>query len=214
MHLLALNSGGIDSPVAMHRMMEHGHAVDAVVFDNRPFTDEDDVETAIETVDHLATLHDTEMTVFVVPHGFVQETFLEQAGEETVKYSCLFSRRVMMRVGSAIAREQGCRGLVTGENLSQVASQTLDNLTVIGEAAELPVFRPLLGSNKPDTTTEAREIGTFALSSQGGITCAANPDYPETHAALEELERVEDDFDVEGLVKRSLEEMEERVLEG
>lgn len=214
MHLLALNSGGIDSPVAMHRMMEHGHEVDAVVFDNRPFTDEEDVETAIEAADHLAGLHDISMTVFIVPHGFVQETFLEQADDNVVRLSCLFSRRVMMRVSSAIAGENGCGGLVTGENLGQVASQTLDNLTVIGDAADVPVFRPLLGANKQDTTATAREIGTFDISAQGGIVCAANPDYPETHAALEELEEVEDEFDVEGLVERSLDEMEERVLEG
>jgi len=209
MKLLTLNSGGMDSPVATHRMLASGHDTAAIVFDNRPFTSEEDVETAVDTVERLAEMYGTTIRTYIVPHGFVQERFLEKADRDEVKFSCLFSRRMMLRVCSRLAEQENFDGLVTGENLAQVASQTLDNLVVIDDASTTPVFRPLLGEEKNDVVGEAREIGTFEISSRGGIVCAATPDYPETHAVLEEVKQVEERFDLDGLVEESLEEMEE-----
>lgn len=213
MRLLALNSGGMDSPVATHRMLVKGCEMAAVIFDNQPFTDQEDVDTALETIQRLADLHDTRITTYVVPHGFVQERFLSEASEGEVGYSCLFSRRMMVRVSCRIAEVDGLQGLVTGENLAQVASQTLDNVAVIDDASDLPVFRPILGEDKNDVVAEARVIGTFDISSQGGIVCAVNPDYPETAGVIERMREIEEGFDIEELVKRSLDEMEKRNVE-
>ncbi len=213
MRLLALNSGGIDSPVAMHRMLAKGFDTPAVIFDSQPFTDEDDVETAVETVGRLVDVHDTGIETFIVPHGHVQERFLQEAGDDEVAYSCLFSRRMMVRASCRIARERSIPGLLTGENLAQVASQTLDNLVVIDEPADRPIFRPVLGEDKNDITEEAREIGTFEISKDGGIVCAATPDHPETHGAIERMREIEDGFNIEELLEEALDGMKRRSID-
>jgi thiamine biosynthesis protein ThiI len=212
MRLLALNSGGIDSPVAMHRMLAKGFETPAVIFDSQPFTDEEDVETAVATVERLADLHDTTIETFIVPHGHVQERFLQEADDDEVAYSCLFSRRMMVRAACRIAADNDIRGLLTGENLAQVASQTLDNLVVIDEPADRPIFRPVLGEDKNDVTEEAREIGTFEIPPDGGIVCAATPDHPETHGVRERMNEIEDGFDIEELIEKALEGMERRSI--
>lgn len=209
MKLLALNSGGIDSPVAMHKMLKHGHEVVAVVFDLQPFTAKEDVETALETVNVLEDYHDTEIPVHVVPHGFVQEQYLNEIDEDYVHYNCLFSRRVMLKTAEALADDIEADGLVTGESIGQVASQTLDNIVVTGDAVDLPVFRPLLGLNKVDIIDTAQNIGTYKVSTEGGIQCAANVEYPETHGVIEDMEDIEERFDVGALVSEGLSRREE-----
>lgn len=209
MDLVALNSGGIDSPVAMHMMLANGHDVEAIVFDLEPFTDPEDVETAVETVRRLEEVHDAEIPARVVPHGFVQETFLEEVDEEMVKYSCLFSRRVMLRTAERMAETRDAGGLLTGESLGQVASQTLDNLVVTGNAVDLPVFRPLIGRDKMEAVEIAKEIGTYDISTGGGVQCAAVVDQVETHGAIAEIEELEERFDIEAMVERGLDEAEQ-----
>lgn len=208
MKLIALNSGGIDSPAAMHLMLEHGHTLETVIFDLEPFTEEEDVETAIETVERLERTHGVEIPVTVIPHGFVQEQFLEESDEGEVKYNCLFSRRTMLRTAERMAEERGAKGLLTGESLGQVASQTLDNLVVTGSAVDIPVIRPLVGLNKVEIEEIAEEAGTYEVSAQGGIQCAAVIDYPETHGAVEEIEEIEEQFDMEELVDEGMERAE------
>ncbi|MDY6770380.1 MAG: hypothetical protein SV186_00310 [Candidatus Nanohaloarchaea archaeon] len=212
MKLLALNSGGLDSPVATHRMLAKGFDMEAVVFDNRPFTDEEDIETAVATVEELAESHDASIPLHTVPHGFVQEAYLQEADDEEVDYACLFSRRMMFRVASELASRRDAGGLVTGENLAQVASQTLDNMVVIDDAATVPVFRPVLGLDNYELSQEARRIGTFDLSRQGGIVCSATPDHPETHGTLERMREIEERFDLGDLVDRSLERAETQLV--
>lgn len=208
MDVLALNSGGIDSPVAMHLLLEHGHDVAAVTFDMQPFTDEAAVETARETVRVLEDIHGTEIPVMVVPHGFVHEQFLEEVDEDVVRYNCLFSRRVMLRTAEQLARDRGYDALLTGESLGQVASQTLDNVVVTGDAVDIPVLRPLIGLDKSEIVAVAKEIGTYDVSTEGGVSCAAQVDYPETHGVIDEIEAIEDRFDIPELVRAGLEQAE------
>lgn len=209
MQLLALNSGGIDSPAAMHLMLRHGHDLHAVVFDLSPFTDAEDVETAIETVEQLEQVHGTAIPTTVVPHGFVQERFLDTVDEDAVAYNCLFSRRTMLRTAERLAEEQEADGLLTGESLGQVASQTLDNLVVTGAAVDMQVYRPLIGLDKMEIEEIAKAAGTYDISTEGGVQCAAVIDYPETHGQVAEMERIEEQFDVEALVAEGMEQAEQ-----
>ncbi|MDY6768986.1 MAG: 7-cyano-7-deazaguanine synthase [Candidatus Nanohaloarchaea archaeon] len=208
MKLMALNSGGIDSPAAMHMMLAQGHELEAVIFDLAPFTDEADVDTAVETVEQLEEEHETDIPTHVVPHGFVQERFLDEVEEDAVAYNCLFSRRTMLRTAEQLAEERGADGLVTGESLGQVASQTLDNIVVTGSAVDMQVYRPLIGLDKLEIEAVAKEAGTYDTSTQGGIQCAAVIEYPETHGKVAEMERIEEQFDVAGMVEKSLEQAE------
>ncbi|MDY6769527.1 MAG: hypothetical protein SVU88_00990 [Candidatus Nanohaloarchaea archaeon] len=209
MELVALNSGGIDSPAAMHMMLRNGHAVDAVVFDLAPFTDAEDVETAVATVEQLEEVHDTAIPTTVVPHGFVQERFLDAVDEREARYSCLFSRRMMLRTADALARERGAGALLTGESLGQVASQTLDNVAVTGDAADRPVHRPLIGLDKVEIEDIARDAGTYSISTQGGVQCAAMVDHPETHGTVEEIANIEERFDIDAMVEQGLADAEQ-----
>lgn len=206
MKVLALNSGGIDSPVAMHMLLQQGHEMEAVIFDLEPFSSQEDIDTAIETVEILEDVHDTDIPIHIVPHGFVQERFLEEIDEDNVHYNCLFSRRVMLQTAERLADDIDAGALLTGESLGQVASQTLDNLIVTGSAVDLPVLRPLLGLNKKEIVDTAKQAGTYTVSTEGGIQCAANIDYPETHGVIEEMEAIEEQFAVEELVADGLEE--------
>lgn len=195
MDLLALNSGGIDSPVAMDIMLQHGHAVDAITFDNAPFALDDGLDTVRETMQALADRHDTELELTVVPHGTYQQAFLDEVDEDALKYSCLFKRRSMLRIASG----QGVDGLVTGDSIAQVASQTIDNLRLLSDAASVPVFRPVLCWDKTEIVDHARRIGTYDITKGGGIECAVNPDHPETHGSVAAIKEVETDFDLEEL---------------
>lgn len=206
MKLLALNSGGIDSPVAMHLMLRHGVEMEAVTFDLAPFTEPEDVETAEKTVRRLEEVHGTDIDTHILPHGFVQETFLDAADEDEVRYNCLFSRRVMLRTAEEVAGDIGADALVTGESLGQVASQTLANIIVTADAVDIPVYRPVIGRNKTEIVDIAKEIGTYDISTQGGVSCAAHVDYPETRGVIEEIRGIEERFDVDALVKRGVEE--------
>ncbi len=212
MKLLALNSGGIDSPVAMHMLLRHGHDMEAVIFDLDPFTAQEDIETAMETVEILEDVHDTEIPVHVVPHGFVQETYLAEIDENNVHYNCLFSRRVMYRTAEELADDIDAGALVTGESLGQVASQTLDNMVVTGSAVDMPVLRPVVGLDKREIVDTAKEIGTYDVSTQGGVQCAANIDYPETHGAVEEMKQIEEQFDVQEMIAEGLKNRSTRMV--
>jgi thiamine biosynthesis protein ThiI len=144
--------------------------------------------------------------VHVVPHGFVQKTFLDEIDEDHVHYNCLFSRRMMLRTAEALADEIDAGGLVTGESLAQVASQTLDNVIVTDDAVNIPVFRPLIGLNKEEIIGTAKKIATYAISTDGGIQCAANMEHPETHGTIAEMQEIEKQFDVAQMVHDGLEQ--------
>lgn len=202
--LAALNSGGIDSPVAMHHFLRHGIDMISVIFDNQPFSTPDSVSTARETVSILENTHGTTIPTYVVPHGFVQETFLNDASEDDLKYNCLFSRRLMLKTAARLTAKTDASGLVTGESLGQVASQTLENLQVTDAAVQTRVYRPLIGFDKTQIVDTAREIGTFDTSSQGGIACAAHIEYPETRGVKQEMERIENNFNTDELIQEAL----------
>ncbi len=203
---MALLSGGIDSPVAAWRMMRRGLRLDFVHFHSHPLVSPASREKAADLAAHL-TRYQGHSTLSLVPFAEVQREIV--AGALRPLRVVLY-RRFMMRIASALARRAGATALVTGESLGQVASQTLENLAVIEQAAGMPVLRPLLGMDKNEIVEQARALGTFETSIIPDQDCCSLfvPAHPETRAELAEVEQAESRFDVERMVAAAVDAAE------
>jgi len=200
--VLALLSGGIDSPVAAWRMMRRGCRVDLVHFHSVPFLDRTSQEKARE-LGWLLAAWGLEADLYLVPFGEVQRQIVAAVGRPL---RVVLYRRMMLRIAEALARRAGAEALVTGDSLGQVASQTLANLAVIGEAAALPVLRPLVGMDKSEITAEAARIGTFETSIIPDQDCCTlfTPRHPATRAERSGVLALETRLEVAGLVAQAV----------
>lgn len=204
MKLISLISGGIDSPVATYLMIRRGVEIVAVHMDNRPFTDEKNLDKTLDLVRHLRTLTGTPIKTYVVPHGPNHITIARNCNRHL---HCLFCRRMMYRIAERIAVQEGADGILTGESVGQVASQTLQNLSVVNRAIKYPVIRPLIGFDKEEIITIARKIGTYEISTLPGLCCTIVPKQPSTAAKPEDVLNEESKIDIGSLVEKSLEGM-------
>ena len=194
----ALLSGGIDSPVAAWRMIKRGCRVVFVHFHSVPYLPDVSQHKARALAERLTEWQYTSR-LFLVPFGEVQrEIVLAVPGPARV----VVYRRMMIRIAEAIARSVGAPALVTGESLGQVASQTLHNIARIDEAATMPVFRPLIGTDKLEITAEAQRLGTFEISIEPDADCCTlfTPKHPATRMSEEATHAVEAGLDVPRLV--------------
>ncbi|HSB68137.1 MAG TPA: tRNA uracil 4-sulfurtransferase ThiI [Candidatus Methylomirabilis sp.] len=209
--VVALLSGGIDSPVAAHRVLKRGCQVTFVHFHSFPFLDATSRDKAVELTQSL-TRFQFQSRLYLVPFGEIQREVV--AGAPAPLRVVLY-RRLMSRIAEQIARREGAKALVTGESLGQVASQTLDNLAVIEEAVGLPVLRPLIGSDKEEIVQQARALGTYEVSIIPDQDCCRLfvPRHPATCSSLEEVRAAESHLDVEKLVQMGLDQMEIRAFE-
>lgn len=206
--VVALLSSGIDSPVAAYRMMGRGCRVSFVHFHSMPYTRRASVDLAIELVRRLSPHHPTSR-LYLVPLAAIQQKIVTQA---PAPLRVVLYRRYMLRLAEQVARKLRARALVTGDSLAQVASQTLDNLAAIDQAATMPILRPLIGTSKEAIIDEARRIGTFDISIQPFDDCCSflMPHSPETHAKLEAVLRAEERLgDMEELLRDALARAEE-----
>lgn len=201
--VMALVSGGIDSPVAAYRMMRRGCVVSFVHFHGVPFLDRRTQEKAREIV-KLLTRFQYASRLHLVPFGELQQ---EVVVNTPAPYRVVLYRRLMGRIAEHLAGLDGAKALVTGESLGQVASQTLENITVIEEAVKLPVLRPLIGMDKEEISAQAMAIGTFQISIQPDQDCCTLfvPRHPVTRATVEEIGRAELTLDLDRLVKMGVE---------
>jgi len=197
-----LLSGGIDSPVAAHRMMKRGCVVTFVHFHSYPILSRASLEKARELV-RLLTAWQHRSRLYLVAFGEIQQQVLlaVPAPMRVIVY-----RRLMMRIAERIARNRGAQALVTGEVVGQVASQTLENLAVIGSAVTLPVFRPLIGMDKEEITAEAIRIGSYPISIIPDQDCCTLfiPRNPLTRARLADVEAAEQALPIDALVDRAV----------
>src|SRR5712692_2780559 len=199
----ALLSGGIDSPVAAWRLMKRGCRVIFVHFHSVPYLPDVSQKKARELVERL-TQWQYFSRLFLVPFGEIQrEVVLTVPPPARV----VVYRRLMVRIAERLARDAGALALVTGESLGQVASQTLENLTRIGEVAELPLLRPLIGMDKIEITEQARALGTYEISIEPDADCCTLfvPKHPDTRMSREEVARVESRLDLERLIAAGVE---------
>ncbi|MGA2935217.1 MAG: tRNA uracil 4-sulfurtransferase ThiI [Methanomicrobiales archaeon] len=192
--LVALVSGGIDSPVAAWMMMKRGCRILPIFIALESFLGDDARERAEKVVDVLR-MYQPDIRLQVIPDSFLACAKKELTRWDLEKYTCLICKRRMYRIAEAVAREKGAKGLVTGESLGQVASQTLDNLLVLDDAADLPIFRPLIGLDKEEIIRIARDIGTFPGSTVQIKGCQAVPRKPSTRAVLEKVREIEGGLD-------------------
>jgi thiamine biosynthesis protein ThiI len=201
-----LLSGGIDSPVAGYMIAKRGVELECIHFFSYPYTSERAKEKVLELA-RLMTRYCGRMTVNIVGFTEIQEAIRDNCPEE---YFTLIMRRFMMRISQAIANKDGCKCLVTGENLGQVASQTMEAMAVTGAVVQMPVFHPLIGMDKEEIVTIARRIGTLETSILPYEDCCTvfTPRHPKTKPVLGDVEKVEAALDVEALIQRALENTE------
>jgi thiamine biosynthesis protein ThiI len=205
--VVSLISGGIDSPVAAYRMMQRGCRIIFVHFHSAPYQDNTSQEKVRQLLGVL-TRHQFLSRLYLIPFGEIQRQIVASIGRPL---RVVLYRRMMLRIAEAIARKEKARALVTGESLGQVASQTLDNMAVIQQAARLPILRPLVGMDKQEIIDQARRIGTFDISSIPDQDCCQLfvPKHPATKARFADVEADETKFDVKELIRYGIENAKE-----
>lgn len=197
--VVALHSGGIDSPVAMYMMMKRGCIIHPVYIRISPFHDDRSEERSRLIIEHLRK-YQPDITLQVIDDGHVYATRMQLKKKDLEKYACVLCKRHLYRVAEEIAKETGAKGIVTGESLAQVASQTLDNLYVLDDAVRIPVYRPLIGFDKEETIKVAQKIGTYNLSiMQVPSCCCAIPFKPATTSDREKIMQLEYELQSEGI---------------
>ena len=200
--VVCLLSGGIDSPVAAYRLMKRGCRVRFVHFHAYPILSRASLDKARELVDML-TRRQLQSRLYAVPFGEIQQQVVLTAPPPL---RVVLYRRLMMRIAERIAASCRAKGLVTGESVGQVASQTLENLAVINDVVTLPVLRPLVGSDKEEIVTEARRLGTYPVSIIPDQDCCTLfvPRRPATRASRAAVERVEQDLPIDAMVEQAV----------
>ena len=202
-HVVALLSGGIDSPVAAARLLRRGCRVTFVHFHSAPYLDGSSQEKARELV-ALLTRHQYRSTLHLVPFGDLQREIVVQVPRP---HRVVLYRRMMVRIAEAIARRVHAEALVTGESVGQVASQTLRNVATIDAVAGMPILRPLVGSDKNEIIAEAERLGTYRISIQPDQDCCQLfvPRHPSTGTCREDAESLEAPLRVDDLCRRAVE---------
>jgi thiamine biosynthesis protein ThiI len=202
--MMCLLSGGFDSAVAAYKMMKRGAHLSFVHFwGGGAQPGESSVHVARELVRRLVPYQFT-AKLHLVPFEPIQREIVRSAPES---YRLLLYRRMMLRIADELAKLDHAQGIITGDSLGQVASQTLQNMVTVGDAVRMPVFRPLAGDDKLEILAIARKIRTYDISAEPFHDCCPMflPRTPALHASAEELNRAEIQLDVPGLVRRGLE---------
>lgn len=198
-----LISGGLDSPVAAYTMAKRGLVLTGIHFASPPYTSARAEEKVTDLMYEVAE-YAGNMKFFIVPFTEIQEHIKDDCPEEMFT---VIMRRMMMRVASRIAAENDCGALITGESLGQVASQTLDAIRCTDAAADLPVLRPLIGTDKIDIVDTSRKIGTYDTSIEPYEDCCTvfTPKHPKLHPSLEKIEAAEANMDYAPMIDRAVE---------
>ena len=199
---MCLLSGGIDSPVAGFRLMKRGCRVHFVHFHAYPILSRTSQDKTKELAE-LLTHYQLRSRLYTVPFGELQQRVVISVPPPL---RVVLYRRLMMRIAERLAHVSGAKALVTGESVGQVASQTLENLSVINEVVSLPVLRPLIGYDKEEITREAKRLGAYPISIIPDEDCCTlfTPKSPATKARREDVERAESALPIADMVEKVL----------
>jgi thiamine biosynthesis protein ThiI len=186
---VSLISSGIDSPVASYKIMKRGVEIVFVHFHSQPYTSRNS-QRNVEEIVSVLTRRQYRSTLYLVPFIEVQQKIMAGA---PASHRVILYRRAMFRIAERIALREKARALVTGENVGQVASQTLSNMLAINEVVTLPVLRPLAGEDKEEIVAAAQRIGTYEISIEPYEDCCSLfvPRHPETHASVDTVRAME-----------------------
>ncbi len=203
---VVLLSGGIDSPVAAYRMAKRGMELTYLHFHSFPYTSLQAKEKVVSLAKILKKYALTDK-LLVVPFTEIQQAIHENCPAE---FMITIMRRFMMRIAENIAKKNSCGTIITGESLGQVASQTLESITVTNSVVKLPVFRPLIGMDKTEIIDVAKQIDTFETSILPYEDCCTVflPKYPVIKPKIEVIERAESSLDIESLIEKAIDNIE------
>ncbi|MGE5329925.1 MAG: tRNA uracil 4-sulfurtransferase ThiI [Deltaproteobacteria bacterium] len=203
---MVLISGGIDSPVAGWMLGKRGVEIDAVHFCSPPYTGPKAREKVIDLC-KIVSSYTGKMNLHIVPFTDIQIELRDKCPQEQLT---ILMRRYMMRIAEKIAKNNDCSALITGENIGQVASQTMHGLCASDIVVEMPVFRPLIGMDKNDIVDIAKKIGTFETSILPYEDCCTIflPKRPETKPKIEKLLLSEKKINSAELIEKAIENTE------
>ncbi len=204
--VVALMSSGIDSPVAAWKIMKRGAVVVGVHFSGRPQT-ADTSEYLIDDIAHVLERVGGIARIYIVPLGDYQKEIALSCPQNL---RIVLYRRLMFRIAQRVALLEGAKALVTGESLGQVASQTLDNINATNSVVDIPVLRPLIGSDKQEIIDRAQNIGTLEISKQPAEDCCTlfMPRSPETHAKIKDCIEAEAKYPIDEWIDEIMESIE------
>ena len=191
-HALSLISSGIDSPAASFKMLKRGVQLSYIHFHSAPATGKESIDNVKKIIDKLSEFQSSKK-LFLVPFLDVQKEIMNKAPN---KYWVILFRRAMIKLSCLIAKKINAKALITGENVGQVASQTLSNINVISESANIPILRPLIGYNKKEIVNLATQIETYEISILPYEDCCGFfvPKHPETKAKIDIIKECEKDI--------------------
>lgn len=204
---LSLLSGGIDSPVATYMMARRGMSINAIHFHSYPYTSENAKQKVIK-LGKLVSKYTGVFKLYIVSFTKIQEAIHKNCDGD---FMITLMRRIMYRIAERLAKKIGCQCIITGENLGQVASQTVESMTVTNAVVEdLPIFRPLISFDKEDISSIAMKIGTFETSILPYEDCCTVflPKHPVIKPKLDKCLREEAKLDIEGLIEDALNSVE------
>jgi len=204
--VLSLLSGGIDSPVSTFKLINRGCRVHSVFFDNRTFLGRGGYDKVVR-LGHTLNRFQGGGKLYVIPFQDIQVAIRDHCTDSN---RVVLYRRMMYRIAHALAELKNYQGLVTGESVGQVASQTLKNLMAVSCVVPMSVLRPLIGMNKQEIITHAKQIGTYDVSIEPQPDCCSvfMPDHPTTRSKIKYLESDESLYPWEDLMSQALDSME------
>jgi len=209
-HAMVLMSGGFDSPIAAWQLLKRGVSVHFAHFHSMPYTSKASLEK-VESLIKVLQKFGANGNLYSIPFADAQKEIMLKA---PAPLRVILYRRFMMRIAESLAKKEKCLALVTGDSLGQVASQTLENILAVNEAATLPVFRPLIGTDKEEIMQIARKIGTYDISKLPHDDCCTRlmPKNPETRAKLKDVLEAEKNLDIEKIIQETLGKTEKIIV--
>ena len=207
---ISLISSGIDSPVASFELLKRGVYISYVHFHSYPSTTKQSIEN-VKSILNILKNYQIQCPLYVVPLLKIQQEIMKNTPN---KYWVLLFRRAMIYLACLIGNKNNINALITGENVGQVASQTLSNIRVVDNISTLPILRPLAGMNKQDIINKGKEINTYNISIEPYQDCCSYfiPAHPATKAKIELITKIESKYNLDSLYKEAIENTEYEII--